>query len=241
MTLAKMIGLPVPRTELICICGEFALLSERFDRVKIGDSVQRLHLEDFSQALAISSREKYQYHEDYSPNFEVCVNMLKDYVSYKFDEAKENFLKAAVYNLIIGNCDAHVKNFSILYLDHLQSRTLAPFYDIISTRAYPRLKREYSMCYGGKMTLEDVDHTALRGLAKSMQADVNDFSELATDVIEKAKAGIDDAIHETCSINGMALECLERIKNHLLEASRKIDEDIEMLGKNQRDNGSLPA
>ena len=47
-----------------------------------------------------------------------------------------------VFNWLLGNTDAHVKNFSLLYSPGLRRVRLAPAYDLVSTAAYRQSTRE---------------------------------------------------------------------------------------------------
>jgi len=64
-----------------------------------------------------------------------------------------NLLAAVIYNYLVGNNDAHSKNFSLLYqsigIGNQQVR-LAPLYDIVSTAYYPELSPEMAMKIGGE-------------------------------------------------------------------------------------------
>jgi serine/threonine-protein kinase HipA len=51
-------------------------------------------------------------------------------------------LNAVIFNYLIGNCDAHGKNFSLLYLDQLQ---LSPLYDLVCTLYYDDLDKEMAI------------------------------------------------------------------------------------------------
>jgi serine/threonine-protein kinase HipA len=64
-------------------------------------------------------------------------------------------LDAAIFNLIIGNADAHAKNFSLLHSGGII--TLAPLYDLLSTVIYPNLHMKLAMKIGGKAVLEDIE------------------------------------------------------------------------------------
>jgi serine/threonine-protein kinase HipA len=60
------------------------------------------------------------------------------------------FLDALLFNFLIGNADAHSKNYSLL-LEGLRTPELAPLYDLLSTRAYGRqFGRKMGMKYGGE-------------------------------------------------------------------------------------------
>jgi serine/threonine-protein kinase HipA len=57
-------------------------------------------------------------------------------------------LDAVIFNFLIGNHDAHGKNFSLLYTGG-QTR-LAPLYDLLSTSYYPELSPKMAMKIGGE-------------------------------------------------------------------------------------------
>jgi serine/threonine-protein kinase HipA len=56
-------------------------------------------------------------------------------------------LDAVIFNLLIGNHDAHAKNFSLLYMPDRSVR-LAPLYDLVSTVFYPELTDRMAMKIG---------------------------------------------------------------------------------------------
>lgn len=60
-----------------------------------------------------------------------------------------------IFNTIVGNADAHGKNFSILY-DEGGPR-LAPLYDLLATIAYPDLSPNFAMKIGKRATLQELD------------------------------------------------------------------------------------
>ena len=73
-------------------------------------------------------------------------------------------LAAAIFNLIVGNADAHGKNFSILY-DEGGPR-LAPLYDLLATVAYPVLSPRLAMKIGRRSTLAEMDARGWEAFAK---------------------------------------------------------------------------
>jgi serine/threonine-protein kinase HipA len=122
------------------------LLVERYDRVRRPDGTfERLHQEDFCQALGIPSERKYEV--EGGPSLVDCFGLVRRATSVP---AKHTLvlLDAVGLNFLIGNHDAHGKNFSLL---RSRDRTeLAPFYDILSTTAYPGLARKAAMGIGGE-------------------------------------------------------------------------------------------
>ena len=59
-----------------------------------------------------------------------------------------NFIRALIFHYLVGDADAHGKNYTLLY----RGRTpgLAPLYDVVCTAAYPRLAKKQAMSVGGR-------------------------------------------------------------------------------------------
>ncbi|MBV8160429.1 MAG: type II toxin-antitoxin system HipA family toxin [Acidimicrobiia bacterium] len=131
MRLAKHLQLDVASVETTSVDGRRLIVVERFDRIVRGDgSVERLHQQDFCQATGIPPVKKYQ--EDGGPSLRRVAAILQ---AVSTDEALDVLLRAVILNVLIGNGDAHGKNFSLL---HEPSGTLrlAPLYDLLSTMHY---------------------------------------------------------------------------------------------------------
>lgn len=78
----------------------------------------------------------------------------------------QNFLDAVGFNLLVGNGDAHAKNFSLLYT--AEGIRLAPFYDLLSTALYPGLSLSMAMSVGGTYRFSEVDRKVLTEGAKAL-------------------------------------------------------------------------
>lgn len=118
-------GVTVPESTLSAD-GEL-LLVERFDRD------QRGSLAGFEEAAALmgeTSATKYQ--RDYGTMIEVLCESIAPGFQGK---ARETLLKCVVLNHLLGNGDAHLKNFGVLY-DDPENVSLAPAYDCVSTLPY---------------------------------------------------------------------------------------------------------
>jgi serine/threonine-protein kinase HipA len=121
------------------------LLVERYDRIRGEDeNIQRLHQEDFCQALGIPSEIKYQ--SEGGPSLADCFKLIRDASSAPAPDLIA-LLDAVIFNLLIGNHDAHAKNFSLLYMPDRSIR-LAPLYDLVSTVFYPELTDRMAMKIG---------------------------------------------------------------------------------------------
>ena len=121
MDIAEEIGINVPPHCLIPLKDKsLAYVVKRFDR-KNG---QKIHQEDFFQAL--------EKKEKYDGSVEQIGKKLKE-ISAVPGLDVQLFCERVVFNFLIGNGDAHFKNYSIVYLDDGQKR-LSPAYDIVCTR-----------------------------------------------------------------------------------------------------------
>jgi len=153
MRLAKKIGLSVAEIEIRRAGDRSFLLVERYDRVRGDDGVlRRLHQEDFCQALGYTSERKYA--ADGGPVFRDCFDLLRRAATRPAVEVLKLF-DAAIFNLIIGNADAHAKNFSLLHREN-GAIELAPLYDLLSTVYYPELSPRLAMKIAKRHTLEEV-------------------------------------------------------------------------------------
>jgi serine/threonine-protein kinase HipA len=151
MRLAAAVKLPVAAVEPRCIAGRGFLLVERYDRALGEDgSVRRLHQEDFCQALGIVPEHKYA--SEGGPVFRQCFDLIRRACTTPAT-AILRLIDAAIFNVILGNADAHGKNFSLLYAR--QAVELAPLYDLLCTVAYPASSAKFSMKIARRATLDD--------------------------------------------------------------------------------------
>jgi serine/threonine-protein kinase HipA len=162
MELARAVELPCALTHRrTTVSGIPYLLVERYDRDMTAEPIRRLHQEDVCQALGRASDRKYQV--DGGPTIVETVELLRNCSSVPAQDLP-TFWRALVFNWLIGNCDAHAKNFSLLY--DRSAPTLAPLYDLVSTTAYPELTTRLAMSIDGATQIGDVNTTAWEALAK---------------------------------------------------------------------------
>jgi len=147
MSLAKASGLSTASIIVGETKDKAYLLIERYDRTTNdkGD-IQRLAQEDFCQALGIPSESKYQ--SEGGPTLKDCFALLRAVSTVPVIDLIA-LLDAVIFNFVIGNHDAHAKNFSLLRLLDGTTR-LAPLYDLVSTVYYPELSKNMAMKIGGE-------------------------------------------------------------------------------------------
>src|SRR5712664_1512907 len=187
MNLASHMNLPTAKVETRKVEDVEYLLIERYDRTHAtidgAPGVERIHQEDFCQALNIVSELKYQ--KEGGPSFKQCFALLRNISTAPVIDLA-NLLDAGIFNYLVGNNDAHGKNFSLAYPD--KEIRLAPLYDAISTIYYPELNTDMAMRIGreyssDKITPKDFEQLAGdAGLAKPLVR--RRVPELATAAIE---------------------------------------------------------
>jgi serine/threonine-protein kinase HipA len=191
MELAHAVGLPVASVgKRASAAGLAYLLVERYDRDLTSDPIRRLHQEDFCQALGRQPERKYQ--ADGGPTVAEVVALLRA-CSARPAQDLITLWRALVFNWLIGNCDAHAKNFSLLYDAGIP--TLAPLYDLVSTTVYPELTRRLAMSLGDARQIDEVTAQTWGSLA-------NEASYSSRFAIRQTGALLERVIEETGRLAG---------------------------------------
>lgn len=163
MLAAKEAGLDVASTSIRTADGIAYMLVARYDRAVVAghefNYVRRIHQEDFCQALGRFPREKYE--KDGGPGWKACFDLtahLRDPVA-----GRTELLGRAIFQFLIGNPDAHAKNYSLVYR-RPRELELSKLYDVNNAAAYRSHYKEQrprlAMFVGGerdpdKLTLAD--------------------------------------------------------------------------------------
>ncbi|MDA8136732.1 MAG: type II toxin-antitoxin system HipA family toxin [Desulfobacteraceae bacterium] len=145
MMLAGSVGLNVPPVSIVRRGTQKALVVERYDRRFDNGVLQRIHQEDFCQALGLSHELKYQ--ADGGPGLKACFDLVRAYSANPIKDLQQ-LLEWVFFNVLIGNMDAHAKNLSFMY--HGKQIRLAPFYDMMCTDIYEDLSQKLAMKIGGE-------------------------------------------------------------------------------------------
>jgi serine/threonine-protein kinase HipA len=145
LALARELALDAAHAEVRIADDQEFLLVERYDRHFDGERYERLHQEDFCQAVGIPPELKYE--REGGPGLGACFDLVRAAASLPASDLPA-LLDAVTLNFLIGNNDAHGKNFSLLY--DAGATRLAPLYDLVSTAVYPELDRKMAMKIGGE-------------------------------------------------------------------------------------------
>lgn len=218
MKLAQAVGINIPEIRLLDLADldglpdiplpneQFAYAIKRFDRSDNG----RIHSEDFAQIMGYYPTNKYDkvnYEQIASAIYQVGAQGLSDV---------QQLARRLLVNVLLGNGDAHIKNWSIYYPDKTSPK-LSPAYDIVSTIAYIENDRLALNIHKSKdwyaMNLESFEHWAKRIDVPWAAVKVH-----LLDVIEIARSQWPEMLNE--------LPMLEQHKDKLIAHWGKLSKDF---------------
>src|SRR3989338_7108804 len=129
--------------------GSLAYIVKRFDR----ESGAKIHQEDFSQIL--------EEEDKYKGSVEQIGRKLKE-ISTAPGYDVQLFFERVIFNFMVGNGDAHLKNYSIGYKD-TETIRLTPAYDIVCSKLVIPDETDSALTINGKnnkLKREDLDRFA---------------------------------------------------------------------------------
>jgi serine/threonine-protein kinase HipA len=140
---------------------ESGLIVTRFDRTADG---KKLRLEDFTQILLKSRGQDFR--GKYEAAYEDVAEAIKKHsVRPEIDLAK--FFRRLLVFVLVGNCDAHLKNFSLL--ETPQGLRLSPAYDILNTALYNGFDQNIALSIDGERpNLDKVTWSILKAFGLSI-------------------------------------------------------------------------
>lgn len=196
LRLAARLKLPVPAVEMRRGGAIPFLLVERYDRAPHADgTITRLHQEDFCQALSVPPELKYE--EEGGPGTEKSLDLI-DRATARPAADRLNFIRALIFHYLVGNADAHAKNYALLYRG--KTPDLAPLYDVVCTAAYPRLAKKQAMAIGGRSVPDTIQlkHWLTlvpdtRGAQRLLVRDIGDLAARIGREADRLLADFDDA------------------------------------------------
>lgn len=183
MCLAQRMGLPVAEVGILRTPRP-VLVVTRFDRQVVNrvvhganhPTVRRLHVVDACQASDLPVSFKYERNLGNGEHvrniregvsFEVLFNRVDQTVNKA--ASRLTLLRWALFQFLIGNSDAHGKNFS--FFVGRQGLAPAPWYDLVSVVQYPGIDHELAMAFGDAFTFDEVEAFPLADFAQRCGVD----------------------------------------------------------------------
>lgn len=216
LSLAHECGISCATSEIIETDQGPLLAIQRYDRIFLEEPVlldgcpipARLHQEDFSQALGVPVWAKYEgSHNSYLPHM---FSVLRDNTAHPV-ESQLGLVQLVAFNVLIGNCDAHLKNYSLLRSADWQSVSLAPAYDLVSTTVYKELSTELGMRIGSARAIEEVSRESFKELAAEIHiAEAVVLREVDT-VCQRVSEALDNQDADSYIVEQCILQTKKRI------------------------------
>ncbi len=173
--------------------------SARFDRRMDPDGmVHRVHAEDGCQLTGRNSRQKYAgpggvtYHDLVAVLRRVGAQPAAD---------REQLLRWAVANAVMGNYDAHAKNLSVLY-DAEGAVRLAPAYDVVVTTPFAGLDQTFALAFGGTRHPAALTPQRLRVVAREFDLGLHQVTALTAGVLERIRSALPSVLHAVRELGG---------------------------------------
>jgi len=189
MNLASLAGIDIPGIKLVELSQlqdlppinlpdeQHAYAIRRFDR---DDQRMRIHAEDFAQVLFKYAHEKYG-----TANFEQIGKVIYQFTGHGLANIQQ-MARRLLINILLGNGDAHLKNWSLYYPDKVTAE-LAPAYDIVYTQAYIPGEKQISLNLAGNKDWYAMNMITFEEWAKSVGVPWRAIKPHLDDVIEKAR------------------------------------------------------
>jgi len=218
--LARACGLSVPDAEIIKTTKPMLAL-KRFDRVIDMDcryygglpSPHRLHQEDFCQALGIERSKKYEAGDnDYPRMISECIRA----VSANPLQDIEALALMMVFCYLVGNCDNHIKNLSLIYDKDFKTLRFAPFYDLVCTTLY-ELDREMGLRIGSTRLIDSIRRDDFALLGTSLKVGARRMLRLLDDMREHLSEALDSGVAKELSGE---FEAAETIAQEISQGAR---------------------
>ena len=218
MRAAASAGLDVPNVRLVPFrnaegAEHDCYVVSRYDRLTDATgNTQRLHQEDTCQIMGIPSARKYS--QDGGPRFGDLFRILRQF-STPAAVHQQELIKRILFNLLIGNQDAHGKNFSLLHTG--RNVVLSPAYDLVCTLVYDALGDRMAMSIGDAWYLGALDAAAMTAFQEETGVALRRQAGVLRRFIDHAESAVAHEaqllINDTAPSSHATLERIVRIAN----------------------------
>ena len=198
MKLAAAVGISTAKIEARRAGSTEYLIVERFDRIPYSNSYERVHQEDFCQALGVAPESKYQC--DGGPRLAQCFELLHA-ASSAPERDVDTLLRTVIFNYLIGNNDAHGKNFALLYIEG--GVHLSPMYDLISTMVYSNLSTRMSMKIGDNYQSTSITRRDWEKFAQVCKLNTDQVFAALKDMASRVTTAAENLVQEYPTAHGI--------------------------------------
>jgi serine/threonine-protein kinase HipA len=171
MAAARIVGVDVAETKFTQFDDQAAIVVNRFDRFASPGSVERVHQEDFCQALRRLPEAKYEHRG--GPTLKDMAGLIQRQSTDRLSDSRAvaDFL---AINVVAGAPDGHSKNISML---RDQAIWVAPLYDLATGLAYEKetVDRSVALSVGGEREVSRIRAKQWEKAAKTLKLDPDEL------------------------------------------------------------------
>lgn len=120
LALARALGMPAARSRVERFGRELAIVVERYDRLRFGEGILRVHQVDMCQALAVLPVHKYQ--NEGGPGIGEIIELLRTHSTQRGDDIQTFLLRRTLSESILPNL-SESRPGSVPLQAHLKART----------------------------------------------------------------------------------------------------------------------
>ncbi|CAN5384224.1 type II toxin-antitoxin system HipA family toxin [soil metagenome] len=185
LRVAQEAGLAAADSRIATFDARQAIIVTRYDRTPLG---ARLHQEDFCQVLGLDPQAKYESSAEFRQHGSRLQRVARMAAARSSDpdEFRAALLRAVTFNVMIGNGDAHSKNYSLM-IDRVGRVSPAPLYDVAPTAYLEPKYKGSGHVINGKTSIDTVDVDDLAAEAQSWGMSSRRGRMIATSCIEDVR------------------------------------------------------
>jgi len=219
LELARSFNLPVANSEIRRFEDQIAIVIERYDRVRTGGAIRRIHQEDVCQAMGLLPTRKYQ--SDGGPGVHEIAELLSTFSTAPVEDTK-TFVAAIGFHWLVAGTDAHAKNYALLLGSEARIR-LAPLYDLASALPYPGMRPiglKLAMKIGGEYGLRNIAARHWRRFA----AEAHQNPDYVSANLRATAGAMPDhvsAIQKRAKNDGLAHPIVDRLSEKLIDRAKE--------------------
>ena len=167
---------------------------------------ERIHVEDFAQVFSLRTSQKYN-----RINYDMMAMTLLQYAG-GIDDLKE-MTRRLVLNVLLGNGDAHIKNWSLIFRTPNKPR-LAPAYDLVSTVAWTQHDQTIALNMAGIKRFDAIELDTFNAFFQRLGLSGQVREELLAEVRTTTRRVLDvwSGLYEG---HGVPVELTQRVEAHM--------------------------